>query len=217
MSILTNLMSWSFGIGLLAGFLLSRAWELVKVCRADKRNPLPDGRRQSKWKALQIDPRWLAGAIGVTFLFWSVYTTQGNTNDNRENAAEATAFAARVQQCQAQLITAIRDSRTVTAQIEKLAADNDRLSQEERKLLADGQVLLVQWVGKLLDPQDPAVKDLAPNNPVRQQYNVDVTRGFFNRAAEINTRIMAIHDEQDRNDASPPPARPALPDPDCGS
>lgn len=217
MSILTNFMSWSFAVSLVLGFLLSRVWEIVKVCRADKRNPLPSGKRRSKWKALSVDPRYFTGAVAVAFLFWSVITTQGNTDDNRENAREATAFAGRVQQCQAQLITAIIDSRKVTAQIERLAADDDRLSQEERKLLADGQVLLVEWVGKLLDPQDPRVKDLSPENPVRQQYNVDVTRGFFIRAGEINKRIVAIHEEQACNDAARPAARPELPEPDCGS
>lgn len=217
MSIVTNLLSWSFAIGLLAGFLLSRVWELVKVCRLDKRKPLPDGKKRSKWKALAVDPRYFTGLVAVCFLSWSVFTTQENTNDNAANAREATAFAGRVQQCQALLITAILDSRQVTARIEKLAADNDRLSQEERRLLADGQRLLVDWIGKLLDPQDPRVKGLDANAGARQQYNVDVTRVFFDRAGEINTRIVAIHQEQSRNDAARPAARPALPDPDCGS
>ena len=217
MSIVTNLLSWSFAIGLILGFLLSRVWEVVKVCRLDKRKPLPDGKKRSKWKAIAVDPRYFTALIAVCFLSWSVFTTQANTNDNRENAREATAFAGRVQQCQAALINAILDSRTVTARIEKLAADNDRLSQEERRLLADGQRLLVEWVGKLLDPQDLRMKGLEVNDPVRQQYNVDVTRAFFVRAGEINTRIEAIHAEQARNDASRPAARPALPDPDCGS
>ncbi|AKF14467.1 hypothetical protein SEA_FLAGSTAFF_30 [Mycobacterium phage FlagStaff] len=215
--VFTNLLSWSLVVGIVIGFALSKLWQLARVCYAEKHNPLPDGRRRSKWRAMATDRRWLIGMIAVAFLGWSVFTTSENATNNERNAREAAAFAARVQDCQSQLIAAINQSRQVTADNEKLSADNDRLSQEERGLLADGQRALVEWVGKLVDPPDPRVKGRDTDDPVRQQYGVDVSRAFFAQVGDINKRIEAIHAEQRANDAARPAARAPLPDPDCGS
>lgn len=216
-SVFSNLLSWSLVVGIVIGFVLSKVWALARVCYAEKHHPLPNGRKRSKWQAIATDRRWLIGMLAVAFLGWSVFTTSENASNNQRNAADAAAFAERVQKCQADLIAAINQSRQVTADNEKLSADNDRLSQEERGLLADGQRYLVEWIGKLIDPQDPAIKNRDQDDPVRRQYSVDVTRGFFNRAGDINKRILAIHDEQKANDAARPAARAPLPDPDCGS
>lgn len=191
MSIVQNFMSWSFAIGLLIGFLGSRTWEVVKVCRADKRNPLPGGKKRSKWRAIQIDPRWLTGLIAVSFLSWSVYTTQANATANSRNAAEAKAFAAETRQCQKVLIVAINAGRTVTTEY-------NRQSQEQRTALSD-------WLRTLLQPP-PDIAALPGNDPVRQQWAVDVTSNYFQT-------IQRSQSEQAVTDAS----RPALPDPDCGS
>lgn len=191
MTILTNLWSWSFGIGLLVGFLIDRAWEIVKVCRLDKRKPLPDGKHRSKWKAIQIDPRWLSGLIAVSFLFWSVYTTQANTNENKRIAAEAKAFAADTRQCQKVLIVAINAGRLVTTEY-------NRQSEDQR-------VSLANWLRTLLNPP-PEIAQLDGGDPVRQRWAVDVTTNYFQH-------IQQSQDEQAKTDAS----RPALPDPDCGS
>lgn len=106
---------------------------------------------------------------------------------------------------------AITDSRKVTATNERISAENDELSKE---LLADLARYQSEWLGRILDP--PAeVKALERGSPVRERYNLDVTRGFFNRAGEINRRIDTIHAEQDRNERDRPTSRPALPDPSC--
>jgi hypothetical protein len=212
----TNLWSWSFLAGLVAGFVLNRAYCLAKTCWLERHRPLPDGRHRSKWRALSIDRRYVIGLLAIAFLGWSVITTSDNAADNKRNAEQAAAFAERVKNCQSQLIAAINASRQVTAENEKISSDNDRLSREERSLLADGQRALVEWVGNLVNPSDPNVRNLDVNDPVRQQYGIDVSRAFFERAGRLNERIVAIHDEQDRNDAARPAARPPLPDPDCG-
>ena len=207
MSIFTNLWSWSFLAGLVAGFVLNRAIALVRVCWLERHRPLPDGRRRSKWQALAFDRRWLVGLLAIAFLGWSVITTS-------ENASDVSNLSRRVADCQARLIVAITDSRKVTAENEKISADNDRLSQEERQLLADLARYQAEWLGRILDP--PAeVKALERGSPVRERYNLDVTRGFFNRAAEVNRRIDAIHVEQDQNKRDRPKSRPVLPDPSC--
>lgn len=134
MSILTNLWSWSFLAGLVAGFVLNRAIALVRVCWLERHRPLPDGRHRSKWQALSFDRRWLIGLLAIAFLGWSVITTSEN---------------------------------------EKISADNDRLSQEERQLLADLARYQAEWLGRILDP--PAeVKALERGSPVRERYNLDV-------------------------------------------
>ena len=207
MSIFTNLWSWSFLAGLVAGFVLNRAWCLAKTCWLERHRPLPDGRHRSKWQAISFDRRWLVRLLAVAFLGWSVITTS-------TNASDVTALSERTRDCQSRLILAIRDSRGVTAENERISAENDRLSQEERELLADLGRYQAEWLGRILDP--PAeVKALERGSPVRERYNLDVTRGFFNRAAEVNKRIEAIHAEQDQNERDRPKSRPALPDPEC--
>lgn len=207
MSIFTNLWSWSFLAGLVAGFLLNRAWMLAKTCWLNKHRPLSGGRQRSKWVAVSFDRRWLIRLLAVAFLGWSVITTS-------TNASDVTALSERTRDCQAALIVAIRDSRGVTAANERISADNDRLSKEERQLLADLARYQSEWLGRILDPP-PEVKALERGSPIRERYNLDVTRGFFNRAAEVNRRIDAIHAEQDQNERDRPKSCPPLPDPEC--
>ena len=207
MDIVSNLVSWDTLVGFVLGFAVSRAWQVVKVCQLDKRRPLPDGRHRSKRKAIAVDPRWAAGAIGVVFLTWSVVQTQSNADENK-------ALSARTQACQARLITAITDSRKVMALNEQISFDDDRLLREERALLADLARYQAEWLGRILDPP-PDVDMLDRDDPVRERYVLDVTRGFFNRAAEVNRRIDGIHIEQRDNERARPTSRPALPDPNC--
>lgn len=117
MSIFTNLWSWSFLAGLVAGFVLNRSIALAHTCWLDRHRPLANGRKRSKWKALSFDRRWLVGLMAVAFLGWSVIAT----------------------------------------------------------------------------------------------------RGFFNRAGEVNRQIDAIHNEPDQNERDRPKSRPALPDPSCSN
>ena len=158
MSIVQNFLSWSFAVGFVAGFLLSRAWELVKVCRLDRVKPLPSGRPRSKWKALSGDPRWFTGALAVIFLCWSVFTTQENSDSNARNAADARAFAAEVKACQRVLIVAIRDGRVVTAQY-------NNQSEAQRSALA-------QLIRTLMMPPLEIAR-LDGSDPVRQQWMAD--------------------------------------------
>lgn len=190
MTILENLWSWQFGSGMVAGFVLSRVWCLLRVMWLDKREPLPDGRRRSKWSAVSVDPRLLAAVIGALFLGWSVLTTQENATQNARIAADAKAFATATRQCQLQLIAAIRQSRQVSA-------ENDVESEKQRDALA-------AWLGTLLNPPAEIAK-LDGADPVRQRWAIDVTQASF-------AEMQASQDRQRRNEAS----RAPLPEPDCG-
>lgn len=201
---IAGLFSWSFAIGVVLGFVLSRAITFVQVCRADKRRHVEGQRKRALSDAFRIDMRHVAALAGVAFIGWSVFQTQANANESRRLGAEAAAFAERTQACQQDLIESVTGSRAVTT-------SNDALSLRERKLLAEGQVLVARWVGDLLAPP-PDIADLDPNDPARQRYGLEVSRAFFNRLGEINREVDAIHREQSDNERS----RPALPDPDCG-
>ncbi|AYD84239.1 membrane protein [Mycobacterium phage Sizemore] len=205
MTIVDDLWSWPFLAGVVAGFLLSRAWSMFKVWQLDRRYPLPGGRRRDVWAAAAVDARWVAGVVGALFLVWSVVQTQENANENARIAAEAKSFAAAVQQCQSDLIASIMGSRSVTT-------ENDLLSVEERALLAEGQRLGHEWLGSLVAPP-PDIDRLGPSDPARSRYFIERTRVYFDQLADLNRRIEAIHDEQFSNQRT----RPALPDPDCGT
>lgn len=194
-----NLVSWSLGIGFVIGFVANRTVALLRACWGKHTDA------RTKWDAVSVDPRWMAGIVAVLFLSWSVYQTQANTNGNAQNAAEAKAFAARVQACNAQLIASINANKDVSA-------DNDRLSREERQLLSDGQRFSNEWIGQLINPP-PEVAHLDYSDPVRQRYGIDVSRAFFDRIGRLNNRIEAVHTEQDKNERE----RPPLPKPDCGT
>lgn len=214
--VLSNLLSWSLVVGIVIGFVLSKVTQLARVCWEEKHHPLPDGRKRSKWRVPATDRRWLIGMIAVAFLSWSVYTTNENDQANERNASEAAAFAARVQDCQKQLIEAINASRAVTAANEKISADNDRLSQNERRLLAELAKAQSEWLGQLIAPSDPRIAAMDPNDPAREEYGFAVSRTFFAKAGDINRQIDGIHRQQAENDAARSTSRPALPEPDCG-
>lgn len=189
MGILTNLISWYFFVGLVLGFAASRAWQLVKVCRLDKRRPLPDGKRRSKWRAVSVDPRWMAGAIAVAFLGWSVLQTNANENENERIAAGAVAFAQATRQCQTELTEAIVERA-------KVAAEYNAESERQR-------VALSNWLRVLLSPP-PDLARLPGNDPARQQWALGVTAAYYDE-------IQRSQIEQ----AESAKRRPPLPDPRC--
>lgn len=200
MSIFTNLWSWSFAVGLVLGFVANRVYVLAHTVYLDRTDPLPGGCKRSKWRAVAIDPRFVVGLIAVAFLGWSITTQSRQADEVRQLAQEnvrisleAKAFADRVQKCNAALIAAVQGSRAVTS-------DNDRLSAEERRLLADGQRLTVNFAGQLLEEV----------SPTEQRTRI---RQFFQRLVANQALIDAKEREQTENEAR----RPALPDPDCGS
>lgn len=179
--------------------------------------PLPEGDQLAREAGRREGrPAGPGGDRRVLFVGWSVYQTQANTNGNAANAAEAKRFAAEVQDCQERLITAIVESRKVTAINERISADNDRLSKEERTLLADLAKAQSEWLGQLIAPTDPRIAALDPNDAAREEYSFSVSRVFFKTAGDINRRIEAIHSEQEANERDRPTSRPALPDPKCG-
>lgn len=175
---MSHFVSTGFAWGFILGFLANRMYCLLHAMWLDRHRPFPDGKHRSKLQAISIDPRAAAALVMILAVGWSLYRTQENTNTSARITAEAREFAAATRACQKQLIVAININRGITAEYNEKA-------NEQRTALAD-------WLKTLLNPP-PNIRGLAPSDPVRQQWAIDL-------------------DEQARADAS----RPKYPDPDCG-
>lgn len=190
MNLFHHLVSTQFAVGFLLGFVVNRIYCLAHTMWLDRYRPLPDGKHRSKWEALTIDPRAAAALVMILAVGWSVYRTQENTDRSVQITAEAKAFAEQTRACQKQLIRSINANRDVTKEYNAKA-------MEQRTALAD-------WLKLLLDP--PAnIRGLAVNDPVRVQFNIDITTRYYDV-------IEKAQQEQLAADA----ARPRYPDPDCG-
>ena len=185
---LSNLLSISTAVGFVLGFLASRLWCVYKYWRVEHKHAPP----HHYWReGFRVDARPLAGLIGLVFVGWSVFTTQANSNEQQRLANEATAFAAKVQECQQQLIGAINGSRAITT-------DNDEIDSRIRGAQQ-------RWLAALVAPPPPLDK-MPTNAPERQAYGLTVT---INYQKEVDN----LEAERRANAAS----RPELPPPDCGN
>jgi hypothetical protein len=163
--IIGNLITWRFGIGVLVGAIGQRVvcWIWHRI--EDRRHPLPDGKRR---KLAGLSRTWLIGAAVVTVLGYQLYVTQDLARCQQEFGA-------------------------ATARRSQIGAENDRLSLDQRELLADAIRLVAQserdgaeWLTLIIHPTDPAVAELDINDPVRQRWSVNVTIKHFTDADRIN-------------------------------
>jgi hypothetical protein len=106
-----------------------------------------------------------------------------------------------VARCQQELVGAL-DVRA------SLAAKNDDLSEQQRKLLLDDNIALGDWIGKLLDPpmprDDPAYRNWALG--ITQEY-YEHTNALRSHLKDIQNEVDHIRDERDKH---------PLPEPSCG-
>lgn len=189
-SAIANLFSWGFVVGVVLGFALSRAWCVYKVWRLDRVRPLPRGQRRSWWGAAAVDARYVAAAVGIGFLGWSIFQTQTNANEAHRITQEARMFALETRHCQQVLIAAIAQSGRITA-------ENDAESESQRDALA-------AWLKALLNPP-PDIARLNGADPIRQRYAIQVTE-----------RTNAIIDESQERQRQNEARRAPLPEPNCG-
>lgn len=188
--LIANLFSWTFAGGLLLGFLGSRLWALIKVCWADRRRPLPDGKRRDKWAAVAVDPRWIAGLIAVAVAGWSVFQTSSNADHARQITEDARAFAEETRNCQKILIDAI-EARA------RISAENDRLSRIQRDALAN-------WLRVLLNPP-PEIARLPQDAPERQNWAIGATSATFRIIADAQ-RQQEVNEAERRAHPLPAPS-----------
>lgn len=184
-----NFFSVEFIIGLVVGFVTNRGYQLIKVWWLDRHEPLPGGGHRDRRAALAVDLRYFAGVIAAAVALWSVYQTQANANEAHRITSEARTFAAETQACQAQLILAIKQRADITAIVTEQ-------SNEQRDALAN-------WLHTLLQPPEN-IAALRQDDPVRQQWAIDVTTSYFNQIQRSQVR-QAVTDAK----------RQPLPDPYC--
>jgi hypothetical protein len=95
----------------------------------------------------------------------------------------------------------------------KITTENDRLSREQRDLLAENAEAQATWVTRIVE-LPPEIRDLPDGDPRLTQYGRTVTRIWAQRTAQINERIRQIAVRQlelDKQRADNP-----LPEPSCG-
>lgn len=107
-----------------------------------------------------------------------------------------------VAQCQRELVGAL-DVRA------ELAARNDDLSEQQRKLLLDDNIALGDWINKLLNP--PMSRDL---HPAYDDWSIGITREYYGRTNIIRSQLKAVQNQVDKTKEER--EKHPLPEPACG-
>lgn len=184
-----------FAVGLIIGLVAQRLVVWWRCCWLNKNRPRDNGRPHTVPSLSRV---WCAGAVAVGVLGY-ILLQVGQTEGRYEH------LAASVAACNRELIAA-QKARS------DLAAENDRLSREQRALLAESDEASNAWINRIVNPP-PDIVGLELNDPRRQQWSLDVTRVYFERAGKINEKIYAIAVEQQKLDLTR--AAHPLPEPTC--
>jgi len=189
---------WSvpFLVGMVVGILGQRGYCWLKARWEDRHHPLPGGARH---RIGGISRTWLGGLL---VLFVVAYILAQGEQTHRDTVA----LSEQTAQCQADLIASIKRGREIGNQ-------NDKLSIEQRELLAKIADALGEWVQRLI-VLPPELADLPRTDPRVEQYGLDVSRVFFDRTAKYRERSAEIIAEQNR--LADERAKNELPDPRCG-
>lgn len=188
--------SLPFLIGMLVGVVAQRGycWAVAKY--QDHTNPLPRGQRH---RPAAINRVWLAGI--VTFVVFGYILVQVNQTEEKYRT-----LARDVAACQ-------REFNEALSKRSAISTENDRLSIEQRELLAEVDTAEAGWINQLINPpSDIAALEL--DDPRRQAWNIDVTRVYVERTQQLNEQVSRIATRQrelDRERADNP-----LPTPTCG-
>jgi hypothetical protein len=167
--LVNNLFTWGFAAGFLVGFCIERAWRWADTWWLNRH--ARDGKR---YRVGGINSKWVAGTIVVFVVGLVMVETQRNSN-------------------------CIDEFKVTLVKRSAITAENDRLSIEQRELLADNQRAEAEWINSLLRPPRK-IDELAPGDPVREAWAVAISEDYFDHADKVNAWIKAISDEQRRND-----------------
>jgi hypothetical protein len=189
MNILTQLMSWPFTVGLFIGYGGRLLFCRYKVYWLDRYRPLQDGFRR---EAPRVNRTWIGALLALAMVAWSIYQIEVTAHRTDRVTDDAKAFSAQVQACQKDFNNALR-WRT------QIQSENDALAARDRAALR-------QWLATLLNPP-PDIKQLDPNDPIRQAWGIGVTENYMSWARTIEEQRQ--HNEDERR------AHP-LPEPTCG-
>ncbi|UJQ86542.1 membrane protein [Mycobacterium phage PenguinLover67] len=195
-NVLETLYSLPFVAGLLAGIIGMKAWQYIQCRIADRRHPLPGG---SHRHTPPISRVYVAGLLVIAVTGYVLLQT-GQTERHYKSLAQ------NVANCQREFNEALRERAEISNQ-------NDKLSIEQRDLLAKSLDAGSEWVNQLII-LPPDLADLPRTSPRVEQYGIDVTRAYYDRIGRYRERINEISAEQQRL-ADQRAANP-LPEPNCG-
>lgn len=195
-SVLEVLYSLPFVVGALAGAVGMHLWQRAQCHHADKIHPLPGGRKRPPPR---ISPMWAGGLITVAVLGYVLLQVGQTERHYRELGDE-------MRRCQVEFQTAL-------VARSKITAENDRLSREQRDLLAESDQAEALWISRIVDLPDD-IAELPAGDERVTEYGRTVTRVYRERIDKINARVQEISDRQvqlEKERAANP-----LPEPSCG-
>lgn len=188
--------SLPFVAGMVVGIAGMRFYQWLKCRWEDRHNPLPGGAHH---RPAGINRVYLAGLLVLAVVGYILLQT-GQTERHYKS------LAASVAQCQREFNGALKARSEISNQ-------NDKLSIEQRELLAKSLDAQAEWINRLLI-LPPDLADLPRTDTRVEQYGLDVTRVFFDRVGKYQKRINEITAEQAsliaQRQANP------LPEPNCG-
>lgn len=188
--------SLPFAAGMVVGILGQRLYCWLKARHEDRVHPLPNGQHRH---IPSINRVYLAGLL-VAAIVGYILVQVGQTEAHYKDLASS------VSACQREFNEALTKRAAITAK-------NDELSIRQRALLAELDELQGVWLGRLINPPDD-IADLDPSHPRRQQYGIDVSRVYFERANGLRAEVRAITAEQEG--LAEQRSRNPLPEPRCG-
>lgn len=150
-----------------------------------------------KHKKFYINWRYVGIILGLCVMTFTSIQTNVAYNLAAKTAVET-------KECAKVFQEALIKSRDITTV-------NDKLSVDQRNLLAEKDRLETEFWMKVLAPPEP-IGSMDINDPVRQTYGLAVLKEYTVASAKLESKIQDITDQQIKLAES----RPPLPDPTCG-
>lgn len=188
--------SLPFLIGMVCGVAVQRAycWAVAKY--EDHAHPLPNGKHH---RPASINRVWLAGIMTFVIVGYILFQVDQTEQSYRTLARNVAA-------CQEEFNEALIKRAGIAAQ-------NDRISIDQRELLARVDTAEAEWVGQLINPP-PDIAELALDDPARDAWNITVTRVYVERIDRLNSQVADLAAQQRVLDAQR--RDNPLPEPTCG-
>lgn len=194
--VLETIYSAPFLVGLLVGVIAERSYSHARARWMDRHHPL-DGCKHHT--VSPISPMWVAGLVLAATLGYVLLQTNNTEERYRQ-------LANNMESCQREFNSALAEQAAAMGQ-------DNTLSRQQRKLLAERSQLESEWIESLIDPP-PDIAKLPDIDPRRIAWAADVTRIYFGHAAALDKQIDAVSEQQVAMDAER--RNHPLPDPTCG-
>ena len=195
-AVLEIIYSTPFIVGLLVGVIAERSYSHARARWLDKRYPL-SGRQHHL--VAPISSMWIAGLVLTATLGYVLLQT--NITETRYLR-----LVGDMEWCQHEFNSAL------AAQAAVMDEDN-KLSRDQRKLLAERSQLESEWIEHLIEPP-PDIAKLSDIDPRRIAWAADVTRIYFSHAAALDKQIDQVSEQHVIMDTER--RNHPLPDPTCG-